>query len=508
MKRRFFANTGELLRVYLKKSKVVSLLLVILPFLFAYGVAASNRAVLATPEALINYVTQNQGNLLLGKIAADTLEAASVWRVRISAAIFLAVLNVVLVIDHTRKEEELGRPELLRAGAVGRLATLAAVLLKTFGANLLGGAAMALGFMAASFPATGAVTAGMATALCACFIAALAAVFAQLAPNARLAGGLSYGAVFLFVMLSVIANALESDALLLCTPFGWCAYARPFAGETLAPFFLAVPLIALTAVAAFLLMEKRDYNGGYLEVRKSRAAALRSFKSPFALAWRLQRGALLVWAAVYALMGLIIGSLAPGINAMMEGSNFAPGLSEALGGPGLAFLAIAAYILAQVVTAFAVMSILRCREEEDLARAELILSAPVPRINYMAGHLCIAYLGSAAAIALFGLLAGNFSASVSRIPAVWAVASVTALCCGLIPRAAAPVGWSIFGATLVLEFLWEIRVVGNGVFKLSPFSWVYPGSEVSILGIAVMLVISFALTAIGLMGFRRRDIAG
>ncbi|MEN6470201.1 MAG: hypothetical protein ABFC62_01915 [Clostridiaceae bacterium] len=508
MKRRFFANTGGLLKVYLKKSKAVSLLLVALPFLFAYGVAASNLAVLATPEALQNYIVQNQGNLLLGKIAAGTIEAASVWRVRISAAIILAVLNVVLVADHTRKEEELGRPELLRAGAVGSLAPLAAVLFKVFGANLLGGAAMALGFIAASFPAAGAFTAGMATALCACFIAALAAVFAQIAPNARLAGSLSYGAVFLFVILSVIANALNSDGLLLCTPFGWCAYARPFAGETFAPFLLAIPLIALASAAAFLLMEKRDYNGGYLRVRKSRAAALRSFKSPFALAWRLQRGALLVWAAVYALMGLVIGSLAPSINAMMGGSNFAPGLSETLGGPGLAFLAILSYILAQVVTAFAVMSILRCREEETLARAELVLSAPVSRISYMVGHLCMAYLGSAAAIALFGLFAGNFSVSVSRIPAVWAVASVTALCYGLIPRAAAPIGWSIFGATLALEFLWEIRVVGNGVFKLSPFSWVYPGSEISVLSAVVMLLVSFALTAIGLIGFRRRDIAG
>lgn len=506
MKRHSYANTGGSLKTYLKGNKVISLLLVILPFLLTYGVAASNLSVLATPAELQNYIAQNQGNLLLGNIAANTIEAASVWRVRMSAALILAVLNVVLVIGHTRTEEDLGRLELLRAGAVGRFASLTAVLIKVLGANLLGGVAMMLGFAAVSFPIAGAFVAGMSTALSVCFLAALTAVFAQLAPNARLARGLSFGALAVFVILCIVANALNSNGLLMWTPFGWCAYARPYAGENWLLFLFTIPAIALTVIAAFILMEHRDTGGGYLREMRSKAVARRSFKSPFALSWRLQRGTLLVWLIAYVLMGLVIGSLVPNINEMFAGTTFAPELSAILGGPGRAFLAILSYILTQVVTAFAIMTILRCREEESLTRAEMVLSAPVSRTSYLTGHLCVAYFGSAAAIALFGLFTGDFISSISRIPAVWIIASVTVLFWGIAPRAAAPAGWGLFGILLAIEFMWELRIVGNGVFRLSPFSWVYPGNDVSAPTIAIMILLSAILTGIGLIGFARRDI--
>lgn len=507
MKHRLYAGTGRLLKTCLKNNKVISLLLVVLPFLLAYGVAVSNLSVLATPAELQNYIAQNQGNLLLGNLAANTIEAASVWRVRTSAAIILAVLNVVLVVGHTRKEEDLDRLELFRAGAVGRFAPLTAVLLKIFGANLLGGAAMTLAFTVVSFPMAGAFAAGMSTALSVCFIAALTAVFAQLAPNARLARGLSFGALAGLVVLCIVANALGSNRLLMWTPFGWCAYARPYAGENWSFFLFAIPAVAVPVVAAFILMERRDMGGGYLRERKSRPAAGRGFGNPFALSWRLQRGALFVWLIAYALMGLVIGSLMPDIDAMFAGTTFLPELSAILGGPGRAFLAILSYILTQIVTAFAIMTILRCREEESLGRAEMVLSAPVSRIGYLAGHLCVAYLGSAAAVALFGLSTGDLTACISRIPAVWIIASVTMLFFGIAPRAAAPAGWGLFGGLLAVEFMWEMRIIGDGIFRLSPFSWVYPGSEVSVFPIAIMTLISAALTGIGLIGFTRRNMA-
>lgn len=506
MKRDRYTDTGRLLKVYLKNNKAISLLLIVLPFVLAYGVAASNLSVLATPTELQNYIAQNQGNLLLGNIEANTIEAASVWRVRMSAALILSVLNVVLVAGHTRKEEELGRLELLRSGAVGRLAPLTAVFIKIIGANLLGGLAMMLAFVAVSFPIAGSFVAAMSTSLSVCFIAALTAVFAQLAPNARLARGLSFGAIAVFLILCIVANALDSNELLMCTPFGWCAYARPYAGENWFLFLFAIPATALPIIVAYMLMERRDMGGSYIRETRGRTVARHSFRTPFALSWRLQRGTLFVWLIAYALMGLVIGSLMPNINKMFAGTTFAPELSAILGGPGRAFLAILSYILTQIVTAFAIISVLRCREEESLSRAEMVLSAPVSRVSYIIGHLCVAYLGSAAAIALFGLLTGEFIPSISRIPAVWIVVSVTMLFFGIAPRAAAPAGWGLFGILLAIEFMWEIRIVGTGFFRLSPFSWVYPGNDVSMLTITIMILLSAILAGIGLMGFTQRSV--
>lgn len=506
MKQNGYAATGKLLKLYLRNNRVITLLLIFLPFLFAYAAAVSNQVVLQTPEQLSTYITENQGNAMLGMIAANTIAGVTVWRIRVSTVIITSILNVVLIINSTRKDEELGRLELLRAGAVSSKAPLTAALIKVFCANLLGGFAMALGFLAAGFPATGSFTAGLVTALCGCCFAAMSAIAAQVAPNARLARGISFGAIAFFFVWQMIANIAGNENLLLWTPFGWCAYARPYAGENYLLFAFAFPAVALLTVLAYFLSDRRDMGGSYLREHRGRTAALANFNSPLVLAWRLQRGMLFVWAAVYAVMGLIIASLVPSINKMLDGTAFLPELSAAVGGTGRAFLAILAYILTQILTAYTIMSILRIREEESLTRAELVLSGAGSRIRYAAGHLLVAFAGSAAALALFGFCIGDFASCMVRLPAVWLVASVTVLLYGLAPRAAAPVGWGLFGVSLLLEFLWEIKVIGNSVFALSPFSWVYPGIKVAFLPVFVMLLAAVLLVGMGLWFFAKRDI--
>lgn len=506
MMQRGYTATGKVLKLYLRNSRAVTLLLLFLPFLFAYATAASNMAVLKTPEQLNTYIAENQGNLLLGTIAANTIAAVTVWRIRISAAIIMSILSTVLMINSTRKEEEQGRLELLRAGAVGPKAPLTAALIKLFCANLLGGLMMAAGFIAAGFPAAGSFTAGAATALCVCCFAAMASIAAQEAPNARLARGFSFGVIAFFFAFQFMANAAGNEKLLLWTPFGWCAYARPFANENLMLFAFAVPIIALLVVMAYILSDRRDMGASFLRERNGRVYGHERFKSPLALAWRLQRGMLFVWVAAYAAMGLGIASLVPSIDEMLKGTAFLPELSAALGGTGRAFLAILAYILAQVLTAYVIMAILRIREEEAEIRTELVLSSAASRLRYAAGHLLIAFAGSAAALTIFGFCTGDFASSIVRLPAVWLIASAVVFIYGFIPRAAAAAGWGLFGASLFFEFLWEIRVIGNQVFKLSPFSWVYPGKEISFTPIFTMLLIAGVLTGLGLIGFSRRDI--
>ncbi|WP_407312227.1 ABC transporter permease [Desulfosporosinus sp. SB140] len=505
MKEKGYTATGKLLKLYLRNNKVITLLLIFLPFLFAYAAAASNMAVLRTPEQLSTYIAENQGNLLQGIIAANTIAAVTIWRIRLSTAIIMSILSIVLMINNTRKDEELGRLELLRAGAVGPEAPLTAALIKVLGANLLGGLMMDIGFIAAGFPATGSFAAGLSTALCVCSFIAMAAIAAQAAPNASLARGFSFGAIAFFFVFQIIANAAGNERLLLWTPFGWCAYARPFAGENFLLFAFAIPVIALLVVIAYSLSDRRDMGSSYLRERHGRVYAQEGFNSPLALAWRLQRSMLIVWVAAYALMGMIMASLIPSINKMFAGTDFLPELSAVLGGAGRAFLAILAYILTQVLTAYVIMAVLRIREEEAMNRAELVLSSAASRLRYAAGYVLIAFAGSAAALAIFGFFTGDFASSMARLPAVWLIASVTVLIYGWIPRAAAPVGWGLFGVSLLLEFLWEIRVIGNPVFRLSPFSWVYPGVTVSFTPIFTMLLLAGLLVSLGLISFSRRD---
>ena len=68
--------------------------------------------------------------------------------------------------------------------------------------------------------------------------------------------------------------------------------------------------------------------------------------------------------------------------------------------------------------------------------------------------------------------------------------------------------WGLFGGLLLLEFLWEMRLVGNWLFAFSPFSWVYPGITVPLLPIVLMVLFSAILLALGVERFSRRDLVG
>src|SRR5665647_2186646 len=97
------------------------------------------------------------------------------------------------------------------------------------------------------------------------------------------------------------ANASGILKLLLWTPFGWCAYARPYAGENFMLFVFAIPAISLLTIIAYILYDRRDMGGSYLQERRSRLNAPKGFRSPLALAWRQQKGMLFVWIEAYAM---------------------------------------------------------------------------------------------------------------------------------------------------------------------------------------------------------------
>ena len=89
-----------------------------------------------------------------------------------------------------------------------------------------------------------------------------------------------------------------------------------------------------------------------------------------ALAWRLQRGALLGWASGMVTCGAVFGSIADGIGDLLGDSEQAQEIFERMGGPsGLvdAFLASLAGIYGMVVALYGVQATLRLRAEEIVA---------------------------------------------------------------------------------------------------------------------------------------------
>ena len=107
-------------------------------------------------------------------------------------AAFAAVLSLIIVVRHTREEEETGRQEMLSAAMVGRRAPLTSALLVALLANT--GIALLTTLGLAKEGAGGALAMGLGIGGVGMVFATMAAMVAQLTETARLAKGLTAGA--------------------------------------------------------------------------------------------------------------------------------------------------------------------------------------------------------------------------------------------------------------------------------------------------------------------------
>jgi ABC-2 type transport system permease protein len=247
-------------------------------------------------------------------------------------------------------------------------------------------------------------------------------------------------------------------------------------------------------------------------------------RSPLALAWRLQRGSLLIWSAVFLLVGLVVGGLASNVGDFVQ-SQQARDFINRLGGEGVlrdAFLAVELSFAAVGASVFGVLATTRLRSEETGLRAEPVLATAVRRTTWLWSHLTIALLGSAVLMVTVGVGAGLTNAAqvgepvefwrvlvaaMVRIPAVWVVVGIVVAAFGLLPRWTV-LGWlALLGFVLLGEFgpLFELD---QFVMDLSPFAHVprLPGGDFSLTPLLWLAAVAAALVALGTWGFRRRDV--
>jgi ABC-2 type transport system permease protein len=189
-----------------------------------------------------------------------------------------------------------------------------------------------------------------------------------------------------------------------------------------------------------------------------------------------------------------------------------------------AYLATTFGVTALLGSAYAVSAVLRARAEESAERAEPILATATSRSAWLGSHLVVALAFSALAMAASGTttglvrvgqtgdagaLARMLGSALAYVPAVWVVAGVAVALFGLLPRLAAALSWTAVGLFLLVTMFARPFRLPDWVSDLSPVSWVPTqpiepwtvGPALGLLGVAALLL------AVGLAGFRRRDLA-
>ena len=471
---------------------------------------------------------------LYGRLWGDSLGAVSAWRYGVWAAIFAALMSVFLVIRHTRADEEAGRLELVGSAAVGRLAALTAALLVALTANAVLAVLLAVVLIVLGLPVAGSVAFALVITTCGLAFAAIAALAAQLAAGARSARGIALGVLGAAYLLRAVGDASGTGGVSWLTwlsPLGWTEMLRPYAEDRWWVLALPLALTAAAVSAAYVLAVLRDHGAGLLPDRPGRPAASAWLRSPFGLAWRLQRGTLYGWVAGFAFTFAASGAAAKGIGSLLGGSAQLRNAFTRLGGQaGItdAYLAAIMSLGGLAAAAYATSAVLRLRAEETGGLAEPLLATAVGRIRWGLSHIAVAVVGTAVLLAVagvaaglgYGLRTGSAGSEVTRLlgaamvqlPASLAVAGAAVVLFGLAPRASVAGAWTVVGVMVLIALFGQVLRLSPWVLDVSPFTHVpkLPGASLTMntagapllwLSLAVL-----ALAAAGLAGLRRRDI--
>jgi ABC-2 type transport system permease protein len=516
---------STLVRFMLRRDRIVTPVCLVIAAGFVILTAASFQDLYPTAADRAHFAATIRGNAtyeaLYGPaIGLDTIGGLTAWRTGGSLAAVIGLINLLLVGRHTRAEEERGRTELIRAAAIGPRTPLAAALVTVAAFDLLVAATIGLGLTALGLPAGSSFLLGAALASVGLVFAAVAAVTAQVTESVRAANGLA-GVVLGAAFVLRAAGDSGDGTLSWLSPIGWGRATHAFAGDRWWPLLLCVAAAAALIAAAFRLLARRDLGAGLLRSRPGPPRG--DLDGELGLAFRLQRGGLIAWTAGLFLCGVVIGSVGTDAGDLVDTSQGVADVLTRSGGDVVdAFFASVFVLLALMGTGYTISSALRLRAEETAGHAELLLSTPVARLRWAAGHLLMAMAGSAAVMLATGLGAGLAyalgshdasqiprltGAALAALPAVWVLGALVAALFGLAPRAVS-LAWAVLGACVLIWLLGPLLDVPGWVLDLSPYQHIsaVPSAAFDAGPVLALTAVAAALTAAGLAAFRRRDI--
>ncbi|AXK36784.1 ABC transporter permease [Streptomyces armeniacus] len=440
--------------------------------------------------------------------------------------IMVGLMSVLTVTRHTRTEEETGRAELVRAAVVGRHAHLTAALGTAAVANAVLALLIAVGLGASGTEDVtwgGSLLYGAAHAAVGLVFAAVAGITVQISQFSRGASGMALAVIGAAYALRASGD-VGNGALSWLSPIGWAQRTYVYVDDRWWPLLLALALAAATTAVAYRLSTRRDVGAGLRATRLGSPVASDALARPLGLAVRLHRGMLAGFGAGLLLLSVMYGSILGDAEDMIEDVKELREAVQKVGGANVAesFASTVMIVLAVVAAVYAVMAALRPQSEETSGRAEPLLATGLSRSRWAGAHLTVAMLGGVVVLALAGLGFGAAGAAatgdagffldllvapLAYAPALWVTVGVAAVLFGWLPRATVA-SWVLPVYAFVVGYLGKILDFPGWMNNISPFGHVpaLPAESMRWTPVLILTALAAALVALGLAGFRRRDL--
>lgn len=528
-----FAGTLAMIRLMLRRDKIIIPLFVIFVVLFVLFVATSFINLYSDDALRMAFYLQMQSNptvvALLGKVLDPSIGGLTAWRIGFGISLIIGLINLFLMVRHTRSEERKGRLEMIDSAPVGKQATLSAALLTTFGVNLLIAILVGLGLMAQGLPVYSSFVLGLSIAAFGCLFAAITGVSVQLTESS---GDTRYLIVALLVLFFIVRIIGWDDGdytwVSWLSPYGWMHEVAPFAGDHIWVFGIFLIFTAGFSALALWFSSLRDLGAGIIAQRPGSPRAAKSLRSSLALAWRLHRGMLFFWIILFMGMGFLLGAMAQIVtDVVTTNPQFVTLILQLGGNAGLtdSYFTMVLAFLGEIFAFYAILATLKLHSQESNQYSEVVLTSSVSRRDWAVSNLIFAVLGPAIVVILYALSCGfgyafitnDFSEIILRIlgaalaylPAIWLFTGIAMVLFGLIPRLAS-MAWAALAVVVIIDLLGEFSDINQNLLNLSPFTYVPrlmagdsgSGSLILLFVLAVMLII------VGIWGYERRDITG
>jgi ABC-2 type transport system permease protein len=297
-----------------------------------------------------------------------------------------------------------------------------------------------------------------------------------------------------------------------------------YSGERWWPVLLLVVLGALATAAAYLVFDRRDLGAGIWATRVGPDRASPMLLSGLGLAWRMQRSSVFWWSFGMLVGGYAYGSMGDDVTTMMGDSKVSKDIFAAGGGPDLldSFYAVATLMLVLIAAGFTVSSALRPHSEEQAGRVEALLATGLSRSRWYAGQALVTVVGSVTVLLAAGLgiglgyaaVTGDWSAvsrltgaTFSQIAGLFVLGALARLLHAVAPRWA-PLAWIGVLYCFVVLMFGELLDFPQWVIDVSPFSHLaaVPAVAMSWAPFLTVVALAAAMSAAGLLAFRRRDV--
>lgn len=448
-------------------------------------------------------------------------------------ALLAACMSILLVLRHTRAEEESERLELLRALPLARSTPQAVALLLLLITNVTV-ALLSWAILVTTFDPWSSLLFACGVAMVGFVFGTAALVTAQLSAHGRTAGGgafLALGAAFAVRGVGDVLGFAHQTAeakgswLSWFSPLAWAQQTRVFVADRWWPLALGLVTAAILVAVASALQSRRDLGAGIIPPRESRASAGALLAGPFGLALRVQRGSVIGWVVAALLTGVSFGALAKEVGDSLGKAND-PLIVAALGGDPSrlvdGYLAVCLLFGVVLAGCFVILSVQRLAADEASGRVEAVLALPLGRVCWGLSTLVVALGGGALILVTTGAATGAATAvavndasqtlrltlaGFAYVPAVAVVAGIAFLGYALRPGLVG-VSWAVLGYGLFASMLGGMLKLPDAAQWFSVFHhagqppFIEPNAG-SLVGLSAVAI---ALISLGCLQLRRRDL--